>query len=182
VRFPVNPGVLWLGATDRDSEGQYLWLDGDPLFTPAGFTPWEQFNAPDDGAGVDGPTEDCQELGMEEDDKGTWQDVRCAQISPYVCSLPIDGDPAGCTAVDVGEKRFGICTAPLAVADASNACAERGGTLARIDTIEETDAITAAADVLLIVEDMLIGGSDSAEEGVWVWPDGEVFEDLRFVE
>jgi hypothetical protein len=181
VRFPAEPGVVFLGADDRGSEGQFTWLDGDLLFTPSAFTPWEFGGAPDDGAGVNGPSEDCQELGMEADDKGTWQDIRCTQSSPYVCSVP--GEDFGeCTPVVVGERSFAVCITPLVVDAAAEACAGLGGSLARIDTREETQAITDAADVLLIVEDMLIGGSDAEEEGVWRWPDGEVFEDLRFVE
>jgi hypothetical protein len=171
AQLPADPGVMFLGATDRDVEGQFRWLDGDALFTP-GYSPWEG-NAP-----VGGTAENCLELGLETNEDGSWNDCDCADAQAFVCSLPANAEIASCTNVDVEGRRFAICPTPSDHAAAAAACAGTGGTLARIDDKAQQDAVVTAAKALVTI-DAFLGGSDAATEDVWTWPDGTVFDDLR---
>ena len=58
----------WLGLTDAENEGVFVWVDGTPL----DFVAWA------DGA-PSGP--DC--IAMSDD--GTWIDTDCGELRPYLC-------------------------------------------------------------------------------------------------
>jgi hypothetical protein len=67
---------VWLGGTDAQSDGTFLWVDGSP-FAYAGWQPGQ----PDDGAGVD-----CTE--QRNDGAGHWYDRRCTDALRYICKRP----------------------------------------------------------------------------------------------
>ena len=61
----------WIGASDIDVEGRWIWTDGDPV----GWTTWRS-GEPNDSGG-----EDCGELGSD----GQWNDTECWRLRSYVC-------------------------------------------------------------------------------------------------
>ena len=64
---------FWIGLTDRETEGEFIWHDGTEL-TYSGWSPGE----PNDANG-----EDCTESNWR--GPGTWNDARCGGRKPYVC-------------------------------------------------------------------------------------------------
>lgn len=74
-------GDYWIGLTDSEAEGTFVWWDGSPL---GSFAPWAD-EQPDSGDGeVD---EDCVELIQLE--AGRWNDRDCAtDYLDYVCEGP----------------------------------------------------------------------------------------------
>ena len=65
--------ALWLGYTDADSEGTWLWVDG----TSAAFTNWYS-GEPNDSGG-----EDCAATNFGA--YGYWNDYPCTYSLPFVC-------------------------------------------------------------------------------------------------
>lgn len=67
----------WIGATDRDDEDVFVWADGAPVT----FTYWNPGEPNND------KDEDCVSsvpwVG------GRWNDVRCDELLPYYCSIPV---------------------------------------------------------------------------------------------
>ncbi|XP_069131131.1 C-type lectin domain family 17, member A-like [Argopecten irradians] len=61
---------VWIGANDKDVEGEWVWGPGDP----ASFTAW--FDTEPDGASY----ENCAVIGM----RG-WHDVRCMRSATMAC-------------------------------------------------------------------------------------------------
>jgi len=76
-----GPGI-WLGGTDAEDDGEFVWPDGTALDFDA-FAP----SQPDNGIGVD-----CIE--KRNDPTGLWSDQRCTDQRPYVCERPLLGVPA----------------------------------------------------------------------------------------
>jgi hypothetical protein len=68
---------IWVGGTDAQSDGQFLWVDGSP-FTLQGWAPGQ----PDNGAGID-----CIE--KRNDGAGQWYDRRCIDSLRYLCERPL---------------------------------------------------------------------------------------------
>ena len=84
----IAPGwTWWIGATDRDDEDEWFWVDGGQ-FTDcsgigacdctAGDCNWAS-NEPNDRMG-----EDCGSIRPD----GDWNDVDCAERLSFVCELP----------------------------------------------------------------------------------------------
>jgi hypothetical protein len=80
----------------------------------------------------------------------------------------------GCTGKQKGGAAFAFCTTSLSRADAAAACKQMSMELAHIADASENSWILSTAQSLL-TEDAWIGGTDSASEGTWVWPDGTTF-------
>jgi hypothetical protein len=81
--LPIDPATLpdvWLGGTDADEEGTWVWITGEP---------WDYENwrtgEPNDGASPD-VSENC--LILEADTDGTWDDRPCQRAYPYLCERP----------------------------------------------------------------------------------------------
>ena len=68
---------IWIGGSDAQRDGQFLWVDGSP-FSFAGWAPGQ----PDNGAGVD-----CIE--KRNDGAGQWYDRRCVDSLRYLCERPL---------------------------------------------------------------------------------------------
>lgn len=91
---------IWIGATDRENEGDWRWLDSDGVGQAAfwsGGLP-EEGGEPVDGQyvnwGEDRPNddnqdtaEDCLNFTLERDEltEGTWNDDACNASWPFVC-------------------------------------------------------------------------------------------------
>ncbi|XP_029605970.1 CD209 antigen-like protein C [Salmo trutta] len=81
--FALNKRV-WIGLTDRETEGFWKWVDGTPLITRY----WVN-NQPNNGGSVSTfPGEDCVGLrdGQGQPEK-TWNDLNCAEKRNWICEL-----------------------------------------------------------------------------------------------
>ena len=68
---------LWLGGTDADEEGNWIWTDG----TPFNYTRWYS------GEGAGGITQNCLALYTNYEQ---WYDYECFESYPYVCEINLD--------------------------------------------------------------------------------------------
>jgi len=75
---PASGGVggYFIGANDRDAEGQFVWTDGSPVV----FTNWAA-GEPNDAGGA----EDCTEMNV---DSGIWNDVGC-DARAFICEASV---------------------------------------------------------------------------------------------
>jgi len=73
IRLLAGDDIIWIGLTDRVTEGEFLWVTN----TPTIYTYWGS-GEPNDAGG-----EDCGEMTA----AGTWNDHECASATPrrYVC-------------------------------------------------------------------------------------------------
>ena len=69
--------LIWLGATDRDREGSWLWVDGSRVGDGGDWLRGE----PNDWWG-----EDCMAYDAT---RGGWADVGCETVGGFVCELPV---------------------------------------------------------------------------------------------
>jgi hypothetical protein len=69
-------GIIWLGANDIDTEGDWRWTDG-----PMQYTKWHVETDQPNG----GVKENCACLFS--DTEGYWFDFKCNNTFPYVCHL-----------------------------------------------------------------------------------------------
>ncbi|XP_029605969.1 CD209 antigen-like protein E [Salmo trutta] len=81
--FALNKRV-WIGLTDRETEGFWKWVDGTPLITR-----YLGSNQPSNGGGHSSYQEkDCAELddGQHQPEK-TWNDSNCEEKRNWICEL-----------------------------------------------------------------------------------------------
>ena len=91
IRAAAAGAVVWIGASDLTTEGQWRWVDGSPL----AWTHWKPGEPNNYGSG-----EDCGQMLAD----GTWNDAGCAAALPYACGpLPAFGVRCGDTACSTGE-------------------------------------------------------------------------------
>ncbi|XP_025080183.1 C-type mannose receptor 2-like [Pomacea canaliculata] len=75
-------GIVWIGLTDAEREGDYRWVDG----SKAEYTNWASGQP-----GILGGLEDCVAMDMREG--GKWHDYRCETLlflsgsHPYICEF-----------------------------------------------------------------------------------------------
>ncbi|KAM3656320.1 hepatic lectin-like isoform X3 [Ammospiza caudacuta] len=69
---------FWIGLTDRNSEGNWEWVDGTDY--KSSFTFWRE-GEPNDS----GNNEDCAHLWI----SGKWNDVHCTFECFFVCKRPL---------------------------------------------------------------------------------------------
>lgn len=73
---PNIPDSLWVGATDEQTEGAWLWVDG----TPVAFTKWKK-GEPDNHGG----NKDAHFALMNVPDGGSWDDTPAWQKAGFIC-------------------------------------------------------------------------------------------------
>ena len=72
---------VWLGMNDREHEGHFIWEDNTHV------DDFETFWADGEPNNQDGVhPENC---AIFKDIHGSWNDVRCINIFPYICQFPI---------------------------------------------------------------------------------------------
>ncbi|XP_064258078.1 hepatic lectin-like [Passer domesticus] len=69
---------FWIGLTDRNSEGNWEWVDGTDY--KSSFTFWREGEPNDSGS-----NEDCAHLWI----SGKWNDVHCTFECFFVCERPL---------------------------------------------------------------------------------------------
>lgn len=73
---PRVEGSWWLGLSDLEAEGQWVWSDGAPL----GYAHWYP-GEPNNG--ISAP-EHC--VAFPEHDAYSWNDLECASLRPFICA------------------------------------------------------------------------------------------------
>lgn len=73
---------LWIGLSDQEAEGSFLWVDETPL------GPWNSWGADEPNGGR---TENCVEIN---ESRG-WNDKVCSYKYPFVCKMKASVDPSG---------------------------------------------------------------------------------------
>jgi collectin sub-family protein 10 len=73
-----GPVEHWLGLSDREEEGRFVWSDGRSL-EETGLAPFAPGEPNDFGSG-----EDCVHTVRE----GLWNDLDCGAALPFVCERP----------------------------------------------------------------------------------------------
>ena len=78
----AGTGEYWIGGTDLDAEGQWMWLNTTRFWSSSGADAgaalaYEHFLAPP----VGGTARNCLFVATD----GTWRDIDCAWPSPFVC-------------------------------------------------------------------------------------------------
>ncbi|CAB1321038.1 unnamed protein product, partial [Coregonus sp. 'balchen'] len=85
AKMSVGEDKFWIGLTDKNEEGKWLWVDNTPLDPNKSF--WSVFGdvntEPDDWQGVNGINtdgEDCARMGEKRGthNENSWFDVNCA--------------------------------------------------------------------------------------------------------
>jgi hypothetical protein len=77
----VGIGEVWLGASDGQTEGVFVWIDGSPVL----YANWREDEPNDRGSGPDGGA-DCVARLVGRDPG--WADRSCADEYGFVCELP----------------------------------------------------------------------------------------------
>jgi hypothetical protein len=157
---------FWMGATDRGTEGAFLWLDG----RTADATSFAN------GEPNDGSFEDCVEVRR----SGAWNDFSCGDARAVVCELdatPTGALPVGCT-LGPAPGPYLFCPALTRFPEAQTLCQGQGGSLVQFgDNANRTENANEAALVrsnatTAGVGEYWLGLTDRDEEGVFRWLDG----------
>ncbi|XP_041811569.1 C-type lectin domain family 4 member C-like isoform X2 [Chelmon rostratus] len=81
MNFPEDK--FWIGLTDSQEEGAWLWVDGSPLNISLAF--WSD-REPDDWKGEDKDGEDCARMGEKgSSDLNSWLDKSCKMSQKSIC-------------------------------------------------------------------------------------------------
>lgn len=96
---------FWVGASDRITEGEWLWTDGSTI----AYDPWHAGEPNDAGGG-----EDCAHHNWR---NRQWNDARCGRRDPYFCEFRPGTEPVctgdGDCAQGEGRCVDGSCLPPL---------------------------------------------------------------------
>ncbi|MCB9569952.1 MAG: CotH kinase family protein [Myxococcales bacterium] len=74
--FAIASADWWIGLSDIQQEGTFVWSDGTPL----DFTAWNEGEPNNSG------NEDC--VNLPKWSGGLWNDLKCSTVRPYICKLP----------------------------------------------------------------------------------------------
>jgi hypothetical protein len=102
---PWHDGSFWIGLSDRETEGEFIWHNGAPLE----YSGWANNEPNDHGAG-----EDCAESSW--GGTGVWNDARCNQGRVYVCEYAEAAPPCMGEGIcpDGARCGEGVCQRPMA--------------------------------------------------------------------
>lgn len=87
---------FWIGISDQETEGEWVWNEGTPL----SYDPWGGGEPNDAGSG-----EDCAHSNW--NSTGAWNDARCWARYPHVCEFP--GESPRCRRDEDCASGDGIC-------------------------------------------------------------------------
>uniref|UniRef100_A0A3Q4ABC9 C-type lectin domain-containing protein n=1 Tax=Mola mola TaxID=94237 RepID=A0A3Q4ABC9_MOLML len=81
-KMSVNQDKFWIGLTDSQTEGKWLWVDGSPLD--------ESPKEPDDWKSENTDGEDCARMGEKGQTKSLndWFDKSCLKSHRSICEKP----------------------------------------------------------------------------------------------
>uniref|UniRef100_A0A3Q1AHI5 C-type lectin domain-containing protein n=1 Tax=Amphiprion ocellaris TaxID=80972 RepID=A0A3Q1AHI5_AMPOC len=87
VKIDKNQDKFWIGLTDSEEEGRWLWVDGSPLNERLKF--WN-YKEPDNWTGKDPNGEDCVRMGEKvgAPDLKCWFDQPCKVPHKSICEKP----------------------------------------------------------------------------------------------
>ncbi|XP_022109942.1 C-type mannose receptor 2-like [Acanthaster planci] len=134
----VNKTNLWIGLSDANEEGQFVWTDG----TPMTFSQWAPFQ-PDGFTDIPNePFRDCVEVRTDPQHLGEWDDINCLERRGYICQtfLDLDSNSTNVVIPEMCANRPGyskykdscykLVDQMLSFADAQNFCSQEGAWLA----------------------------------------------------
>ena len=78
LRSSISYG--WVGLSDIDQEGLFLWINNAPLNYPDRWSIGGSWGQPNGGTG-----QNCVVLDMQQDD-GNFQDKTCSEDNNFICS------------------------------------------------------------------------------------------------
>ena len=138
---------VWIGGTDKDSEGMWTW---SPSGTPLPYTNWA---GPEYGYGGQPDNfgdQDC--LAFNWGSPGLWDDAACTLKKKYVCQ-------------NAPPPAYTLVRSTASWHDAKAGCRQRGMQLASVHSEAENALLVAAAKG----EKVWIGGTDEDIEDTWKW-------------
>jgi hypothetical protein len=168
VQALAGGGLVWLGASDKQREGEWFWDDGQRV--GATFVAFGE-GEPNDEFG----REDCLAMNTT-----AWNDSRCGGSKHYLCD-DLTMSLVDCTPLQslTSPSRF-LCTQGRNHDNANARCLAGGGHLARFDSYTTwTATLEALAVVAPDFGELWIDGTDVDVEGVWRRSDGVVITDVR---
>ncbi len=113
--------------------------------------------------------EDCDDSDPESHPGGT---ERCDGADNDCNPATSDGCPTLCTGFADRGQAYMVCATPVSWDEAAQACQAQGQRLVQIDDAEENAWLV---EKLSGLDYAWIGGTDAEQEGIWKWPDGDVF-------
>ncbi|XP_021354638.1 C-type mannose receptor 2-like [Mizuhopecten yessoensis] len=159
----ITSAVLWIGINDKDSDGSWVWLNGASLIT-AYLTSY-QINNYSSGYSGNKYTADCAWISED----GHLADDNCLMTKSYMCCVR-----AGFEFLQDGHICVKIFTDAVDWDDAKASCEMNHGRLVIIDTEQKLNALSEyLGNMVYDHERLWIGATDSANEGNWVWLNGE---------
>jgi len=164
---------LWLGVSDSDVDGSFVWVDGvadaDKAYRQWG--PNQPYNNKNSW--------DCGQM-YTSSTSGNWETEDCFQQQSFICEIQAGIDPVvpentadnhlGCEPGWVWYKDncyFFESTTTKTWDQAEEICVQSGGHLASIGDGNENAFVAAHATQI-----SWIGGNDLGHQGTWVWADG----------
>ncbi|XP_054471972.1 CD209 antigen-like protein E isoform X4 [Anoplopoma fimbria] len=74
--------LTWIGLSDRDNEGTWIWIDGTPLSDTVKY--WNE--PPNNGGGhPQSGEQDCVQIVVRRNPRGNWNDLRCDKSRQWIC-------------------------------------------------------------------------------------------------
>uniref|UniRef100_A0A8C4E909 C-type lectin domain-containing protein n=1 Tax=Dicentrarchus labrax TaxID=13489 RepID=A0A8C4E909_DICLA len=88
-KMNFNEDKFWIGLTDSEKEGTWLWVDGSPLNESLTF--WSS-TEPNNWTGYDPDGEDCVRMGKKAGapDRKCWFDESCKCTRRSICEKPAE--------------------------------------------------------------------------------------------
>lgn len=167
----ANLGYAWIGWHQPTNGADWEWSDG----SPAAWVNWGP------GEPNDVNQEDCTHVGVGAGGM-QWNDHQCTKMFDTLCGKcesavveepTSDDDNSGEPTGVFDDGKFFVVTdaaphARMTHANAANACMERGGFLAAVQSAEDQAAVAALA-AQHGKKKYWLGGDEIASEGTWRW-------------